>query len=151
MKRKSNPMTVADIMSEHPRTVSTPSRSCNRWKSDTVPVVNKEGDLVGILSDLDLRSLTVDLIGSKEPIGTIIPHGGGPVGSIMSGGVISVTPDAELEELIDLLLENRIGAIPVVDGEGAVVGIVSYVDILHQWPRQGHHLVRLTIALYRTA
>jgi CBS domain-containing protein len=33
-------------------------------------------------------------------------------------------------EIIDLMLDHKIGAVPVVDGDGMLAGIVSYVDIL---------------------
>jgi acetoin utilization protein AcuB len=49
----------------------------------------------------------------------------------MSPDPISVEPDSEIGEVIGLLLDHKIGALPVVD-EGAreVVGIISYVDVL---------------------
>lgn len=90
-----------------------------------LPVVDGEGNLVGILSDRDLRPLsdTNDAESWLRRMRT-------PVAELMTGGVVYVTPDAELTEIIELMLEHRIGAIPVVDGEGQVAGIVSYVDIL---------------------
>jgi acetoin utilization protein AcuB len=49
----------------------------------------------------------------------------------MSPDVIAVAPDAELGEVIDLLVENRIGAVAVVRPEtDELVGIVSYIDVL---------------------
>lgn len=40
-------------------------------------------------------------------------------------------PDFEVSEAVDLMLENRIGAVPVVDPvNGDLVGILSYVDLL---------------------
>jgi CBS domain-containing protein len=47
-----------------------------------------------------------------------------------------VEEDAPLEEVVDLMLDNRIGAVPVVDPEGALVGIVSYVDLLRRMRRR---------------
>ena len=42
-----------------------------------------------------------------------------------------VTPGDDLVEAIDLMIEHRIGAVPVVDDGGTeLVGIVSYVDAL---------------------
>jgi CBS domain-containing protein len=44
---------------------------------------------------------------------------------------MDVSPDAELGEVGDLLVENRIGAVPVVRPETQeMVGIVSYIDVL---------------------
>ena len=90
-----------------------------------LPVVDGEGNLVGMLSDRDLRPLA----DTNDPE-SWIRRMRTPVAELMTGGVICVTPDADMAEVIELMLEHRIGAIPVVDGEGQVVGIVSYVDIL---------------------
>ena len=44
---------------------------------------------------------------------------------------ISVGPESDLPELINIMLEQKIGAVPVVDElSDKLVGIVSYVDVL---------------------
>jgi CBS domain-containing protein len=49
----------------------------------------------------------------------------------MSSEVIAVGPEADIGEVIDLLIEHRIGAVPVVQEETReVLGIISYVDVL---------------------
>ena len=49
----------------------------------------------------------------------------------MSPDPVSVLPEATLGEVVELLIEGRIGAVPVVEpGSLRVVGIVSYVDVL---------------------
>jgi CBS domain-containing membrane protein len=48
----------------------------------------------------------------------------------MTGEPIAVDCADEVEDAIDLMLENKVGAVPVVGLEGEVVGIVSYLDIL---------------------
>lgn len=54
-----------------------------------------------------------------------------PVSEIMSSDVISVPGDAGLTDVIDLIVESKVGAIPVVDPKSnALVGIVSYIDVL---------------------
>ncbi len=50
--------------------------------------------------------------------------------SVMSGDVLVVTPVTGVEEIIDLMTEHKIGALPVVDNDSQLVGIVSYVDVL---------------------
>lgn len=45
-------------------------------------------------------------------------------------GVVTVRPDATVAELVDLLTENRIGAVVVSDDGSAVDGIVSERDIV---------------------
>jgi CBS domain-containing protein len=49
---------------------------------------------------------------------------------VMTLNVISVPEDAPVHEVVRLLLKYRISAVPVVDGAGKVVGIVSEGDLL---------------------
>ncbi|MDN7131633.1 CBS domain-containing protein [Halomonas sp. MC140] len=51
---------------------------------------------------------------------------------IMTPKVISVSPDAEVREIAQLLINNRISAVPVVDDEHRVIGIVSEGDLMRQ-------------------
>jgi acetoin utilization protein AcuB len=54
-----------------------------------------------------------------------------PVVNVMSSDVVFVEPDTALSEVIELMLERKIGAVPVVNpGSREVVGIVSYIDVL---------------------
>jgi acetoin utilization protein AcuB len=49
----------------------------------------------------------------------------------MRADVIFVEAEADLGEVVDLMLESKVGAIPVVRPETReVVGIVSYIDVL---------------------
>ncbi len=49
---------------------------------------------------------------------------------VMTANVISASEDAPVHEVVRLLLKYRISAVPVVDGAGKVVGIVSEGDLL---------------------
>lgn len=51
------------------------------------------------------------------------------VRDVMSRPVVTVPPDMRLKEVADLLVTNRISAVPVVDG-GELVGIVSEADLV---------------------
>ncbi|MNC91117.1 CBS domain protein [compost metagenome] len=54
-----------------------------------------------------------------------------PVSAIMSCNVVTVTTETELVEVIDLMLDQKVGAVPVVnDDSSELVGIVSYMDVL---------------------
>ena len=41
---------------------------------------------------------------------------------------------ADLAEVVDLMLEHKIGAVPVTNADGALVGIISYLDVLRALP-----------------
>ena len=48
----------------------------------------------------------------------------------MKREVVSISPDATIRELAALILEKRVGTLPVVDDEGTLVGTVSITDIV---------------------
>jgi CBS domain-containing protein len=95
-----------------------------------LPVVSRQGELVGMLSDRDIRSLGL-VVTDLESLDQLRARTRLPVSEVMSGGVVSVDPATELSDLIDLMLEEKVGAVPVVDEESNdLVGMVSYVDVL---------------------
>lgn len=55
---------------------------------------------------------------------------------IMTSNVIAVSPDTPVERIAALLLENRISAVPVIDHDRHVLGIVSEGDLMHR-PESG--------------
>lgn len=96
-----------------------------------LPVLDDTGHVVGILSDRDLRALgasrTLDPH-TREGLEARIHE---PVARVMSAGVATVRPDADVREIIDTMLEAAVGAVPVLDHDtDTMVGIVSYVDVL---------------------
>ena len=52
-----------------------------------------------------------------------------PVREIMSRDVISLSSKSSIKEVVDLMLEKRIGALPLVDGDNKLVGIVTERDL----------------------
>jgi acetoin utilization protein AcuB len=127
-------MIVLDVMTSRPAVadVSSTIRSVMHklFELDVrhLPIV-EDGELVGIVSDRDLRAVVSRLLSEGEA--NIDDALSAPVGDLMSAAVISVDPEAELADVADLMIEHRIGALPVVrPGTDALVGIVSYVDVL---------------------
>jgi CBS-domain-containing membrane protein len=51
---------------------------------------------------------------------------------IMTSKVISVTPETTVKEIARLLLSHRISAVPVVEAEDRIVGIVGEADLMHR-------------------
>ncbi len=51
---------------------------------------------------------------------------------VMTSPPITVTADARVSEIAALLIERRISAVPVVDGDGRIAGIVSEGDLLRR-------------------
>ena len=51
------------------------------------------------------------------------------VTELMTGNPVSVGPETDIDEVIEVMIDNRVGAVPVVTGD-ELVGLVSYVDVL---------------------
>ena len=129
-------MIAADLMTENPRTiratdlVSDALDALQSLEIRHLPVVDEENNLVGMLSDRDLGSLMRTFTEGADAERMVVPLSRRRVVDVMSADVVSVDADAEMSDVIEVMLEQRIGAVPVVDGEGNVAGIISYVDIL---------------------
>jgi acetoin utilization protein AcuB len=95
-----------------------------------LPVV-QDGELVGMVSDRDVAYLDVARLLEAEGADGLQRQLTTPVIEIMSADVVYVEPDTGLGDVIELMRERKIGAVPVVTtGTREVVGIVSYVDVL---------------------
>jgi CBS domain-containing protein len=93
-----------------------------------LPVID-DGEVRGIVSDRDLaRFSSAALFADPDAARNRLQA---PVSTIMTSDPVSVEPDDDVDDAIDLMLENRCGALPVVDPEdGRLLGIISYVDVL---------------------
>ena len=95
-----------------------------------VPIVDGEGRLVGIISDRDVRTAIGD---PAEALGRELTElEEMPISSVMTTPAESVSEDAPLVQVAHRLAHESIGALPVVDVAGRVVGIVSYVDVVRK-------------------
>ncbi len=65
--------------------------------------------------------------------------------------VATVAPTATLADLIGELAEHNVGALPVVDGDGQLVGIVSERDVVRQLHANGPDVLYLQISEFMTA
>lgn len=125
---------VSDVMTENPLTVEASDtleqveELLEEHRIRQLPVV--EGtELVGIITDRDIRPFLRDrYLGSPEEQERVMKT---KVASVMSPKPITLSPNDDLKEAIELLIEEKVGGIPLVDEDGrAVVGIVTYVDVL---------------------
>jgi CBS domain-containing protein len=129
-------MQARDVMTANPMTVPPHASVAEAWDLMReravrhLPVVDG-GAVVGIVSDRDLAHFDMARLLTAEGAEALRRELGTPVVKVMNADVIAVNPEAELGEVVDLLVENRIGAVPVVRPESQeLVGIVSYIDVL---------------------
>ena len=118
------PMTAADVMTTNLRTCSAfssvleASALFEDADCGSIPVVDG-GRPIGILTDRD-----VALAVANNP-----DLGGRPVADFMSKDVISVAPDASLEEVGALFGQEGLHRLLVVDAAGQLQGIIAWSDL----------------------
>lgn len=96
-------------------------------------VVDGTGVLIGMLSDRDIRRLLGDPRRTLDSDG--LPKGAkeARVAAAMSRHPVAVHQDDQVRGALDILLKHRFGALPVVDDDGRLRGIVSYLDVLQHF------------------
>lgn len=127
-------MLVKDRMSRPPITirdnvgVEDALRLMHNENIRRLPVVDKSGKMVGIVSELDLLKV------SPSPATSLsvyeIPYLMAKIKmkDVMTKDVISVHEDTPLEEAARIMADNKIGGLPVTR-DGSVVGIITETDL----------------------
>lgn len=106
-----------------------------------LPVVDRARQLVGVITEGDFlrrgelgtgrkRSAWLELlVGSGRQAQDYVVENGRRVSEIMTRDVISIAPDAGIEELVELMTSHQIKRVPVVE-EGQLVGIAARADLM---------------------
>ncbi len=127
-------MLVRERMTSHPITIdveTSVTEALDFMRQNQVrrlPVLGKQGQLVGIVSEKDL------LYASPSPATSLSVYEIGfllsklTVKEIMSREVITVEDDCPLEEAARMMVDHRIGGLPVVR-DGQLVGIITETDL----------------------
>ncbi|MFM7321443.1 MAG: CBS domain-containing protein [Armatimonadota bacterium] len=142
-------ITAADILQTPVRTLpaDTTLRDAaallGAWQVSGAPVVDETGALVGIVSESDLLSEARKRAGLPRTaaFGVWLPvedalrriyHDGAHllVREVMTGDVLTATPETSVDELGATMVKRRINRIPIVSGDGTLLGIVTREDVL---------------------
>jgi len=127
-------MLVHERMSSHPVTITpdVPITEALRLMRDKqvrrLPVLDQEGNLIGIVSEKDL------LYASPSPATSLSIYemhyllSQLRIQELMTKDVITVTPDTLLEEAARIMVDNKIGGLPVTEGR-KLLGIITQTDI----------------------
>jgi len=100
----------------------------NRFRH--LPVVDRQGQLLGMITDRDLRSAyPSSMLSESERVAAYERIKETTVADIMSVDCIGLTPESTLDDALLLLDRMKVGALPVLEG-GQVVGIFSSRDLL---------------------
>ena len=85
----------------------------------SVPVVNDNQQVVGIITDRDI--VIRDVARGLDPKDT-------PVSLVMSGNVKCISSDTEIDEAASIMSRDKVRRIPVVEGN-KVIGLVALGDL----------------------
>lgn len=95
-----------------------------------LPVV-RDGELIGILTDRDLRGMGLAQVEDMAGFDRLQRRMRRPVADLMRGSPVTVETKTSLADVVDILVEEKLGALPVVEpGTAHLVGIVSVLDVL---------------------
>ena len=117
-------MLVRDCMSAHPVTVHDDAdykvvlKLMQDHALHHVPVLDERENLIGIVAERDL------LLAATHHMQAAVE-----VGDVMRRGVITTTEDSPVDEAAALMVDHRIGGLPVLDARRRVVGVITETDI----------------------
>lgn len=105
-----------------------------------LPVVDGDGRVIGIVTEADVLAMTgirkertfrdfiLHLLGDR----LARPKQGRRLRDVMSAPAITTEPDADIREVALTMEEKRIKRLPVVDGQGRLIGVISRADIVRR-------------------
>jgi CBS domain-containing protein len=133
---------VRDVATVHPETdVAEAIKVLAERDISALPVVDSQGQLVGIISEADLihrveigtekhrRWLVESLTGATTLAEDFAKSHGKKVGEIMTTEVVAATEDASLADIAALFERHRIKRVPIIR-DGKVVGVVSQSNLI---------------------
>lgn len=110
----------------------------------SLPVVSASGKLRGIVSEADLirDGVSADARLHEIPPANVLVDHPHYVDDVMTTHVLTVGPDSDLAEAIELMTSTGVKSVPVVTSNGRVLGVVSRSDVVHLLARADHDLER---------
>jgi CBS domain-containing protein len=136
-------MLVREVMTADPITVTpdTSLRSAlwqlSRLRVTSLPVVDEQGRLCGILSEADLirDAVATDPRAHERPVEVHPVVAAQTVEDVYTRAPITVRPEDDVASAVDLMSAKGFKSLPVVDDQLRVVGIVSRSDVVRTLAR----------------
>ena len=94
-----------------------------------LPATLDTGDLRGIITQGDIRGADILRVAGLDPVDIADALRRVTVNDVMSQDPLTVTVETGLREAALLMIENKIGGLPVVDDDNTVVGIITESDL----------------------
>ena len=125
-------MTCAEVMTPSPtcfhpeHTAVEAAELMQREDVGLVPIVSANNSkLLGVLTDRDIVLKVI--AAGRDPRGTAVSE-------VMTTDPIACLPQESVESVMELMATRQVRRIPIVDRDGAIVGIVSQADIATRLP-----------------
>ena len=119
MQQIRNVMTSDVVTIKDTQSVQEAAALMSQHNIGSVPVVNNQGEMVGIITD---RDITLRTTAQGEGTQT-------PVSEVMTAQrVVKATPDMDVQQAAQMMAKQQIRRLPVVEN-GKVVGMVSLGDL----------------------
>jgi CBS domain-containing protein len=151
-------MLVRQVMTTDPVTVRAGTavkvalRLLDENDISSLPVTDERGRVIGVVSEADLIR---DLVGPDQRLHEIPvadpPPSQGYVDEVMTTHAITVHPETDLAEAVDLVTSTGVKCLPVVDEHDRVVGVVSRRDVVRMLARADETLEQEVDALLVSA
>ncbi|WP_026671643.1 acetoin utilization AcuB family protein [Alkalihalobacterium bogoriense] len=125
-------MIIEDIMIkdvhtlQETATIEEAIQTLAKFKIRHVPIINEEREVVGIISDRDIRDVSPSIFHSDEHKEDFQL----PIREIMKRNVLTAHPLDFVEEISSVFFQNQIGCLPIVE-EDRLVGIITESLVLH--------------------
>lgn len=115
VKRAENGMIYDPVTIMRGSTVKDALAMMEEYHIGGIPVVDNDRKLVGIVTNRDLRF--------EKNLNRLIDE------VMTSENLVTTTQSTNLDEAAAILQEHKIEKLPVVDGDGRLIGLVTYKDI----------------------
>lgn len=109
---------TSPVVTLHPDApISEAWKLVRKHKFRHIPIVGKDGKIVGIISDRDLLKAGISDEDEK-------------VRDVMSGNVLTAKPECNIREASRVMVEEKVSGLPIVDADHKVIGIITSTDVL---------------------
>ena len=122
--------TVAEMVAEKKR---------KKYSFSGFPIVDDAGKLVGIVTSRDIKFLT---------------DYNTPIREVMTRGPVSAPEGTTMSDAYQIMLKNKVGKLPMVDRDGKLVGLFSFLDVRTliardepDYNRDSRHQLRVAAAI----
>ena len=143
-------MTAPVVTFDEDMTLREATLTMARKKVSGAPVMDRDGRLIGVLSESDILEEAVRKVGDEMTCRSLsflsLPYerivrneevcrqfsevGDVKVGDIMNDEVIAVNGDDDAEKALETMVRFGVNRLPVIDDDGRLIGIVARQDIM---------------------